>query len=217
MGTHSSTGSYDNSGDNLTRKQVAALASELEADCSKGFLVGVTSAGANIAAAVSHLAHDEEVSPPLTGVFLTIPNCLPHDAVPDKYRDKYGSFAESKDYVAGNPEAMLEVMDEYLLAVTEKSAELSATRTAYYQGDRSFPLCAPFNWPSGHKDLPRTYIQVCGMDPLRDEGLLYEYVLRTEVRVQTKLDFYPGMPHGCWVLYPPLETAKKATANAVKD
>ena len=32
--------------------------------------------------------------------------------------------------------------------------------------------------PDGHKDNPPVYFQVCGLDPLRDEALIYEKVLR---------------------------------------
>lgn len=42
-------------------------------------------------------------------------------------------------------------------------------------GDISNPLFVPFHWGNmerGHKDLPRAYFQVCGLDPLRDEGAM---------------------------------------------
>ncbi|KAB2579797.1 hypothetical protein BFW01_g4717 [Lasiodiplodia theobromae] len=177
-------------------KWVVANASQLGADPSSRFLVGGSSAGANIAAVVSHLARDERVGPPLTGVFLSIPNTLPEGAVPDKYRDRYRSREESKSYELTDATSMLEAM-------------------SLYQGDDASPLYAPFNWPSGHAGLPRTYLVVCGMDPLRDEGLLYEYVLRTEGQVETKMDFYPGMPHGFWAVHPQFEASKKACADIV--
>jgi len=36
---------------------------------------------------------------------------------------------------------------------------------------------------------------------LRDEGLIYEQVLK-ENGVGTKLDIFPGLPHGFWSWYP---------------
>jgi acetyl esterase/lipase len=53
-----------------------------------------------------------------------------------------------------------------------------------------------------HKDLPPAYFQVCGADPLRDEGLIYEMVLREDCRIKTKLDIFPGLPHGFWTWWP---------------
>ena len=44
--------------------------------------------------------------------------------------------------------------------------------------------------------------QVCGADPIRDEGLLYETLLREEGGVKTKLDLYRGLPHAFWGSFP---------------
>lgn len=56
-------------------------------------------------------------------------------------------------------------------------------------------------WPTGHEGLPPTYVCVCGADPLRDEGLLYEKVLREDAGVPTKLSAFPGLPHGFWAIF----------------
>lgn len=59
-----------------------------------------------------------------------------------------------------------------------------------------------------HEDLPPAYFQVCGADPLRDEGLIYEHVLREEAGVKTRLDVFPGLPHGFWSWFPQAEFSK---------
>lgn len=54
---------------------------------------------------------------------------------------------------------------------------------ASYNPDRTSPLYSPLINPNGHKHLPPTYFQICGIDPLRDEGLIYERELREECGV----------------------------------
>ena len=57
-------------------KWAAANASALQADPKKGFLVGGVSAGANFAGVLAYLCRDEGLSPPITGLWLSIPCCL---------------------------------------------------------------------------------------------------------------------------------------------
>ena len=47
------------------------------------------------------------------------------------------------------------------------------------------------------KQLPRCCFQVCGMDMLRDNSLMFEDILKTN-GVATSLDIYPGAPHIFW-------------------
>lgn len=64
---------------------------------TKGFLLGGTSAGANFTAGISHLARDEGLAPPLSGlIFLAGSFCHP-DARPEKYRDRILSVDEIDD------------------------------------------------------------------------------------------------------------------------
>lgn len=56
---------------------------------------------------------------------------------------------------------------------------------------------------------------VSGMDPLRDEALIYEQVLREDYGIMTKLKMYPGTPHGFYNFFPSTNLAKKYQKDAV--
>jgi len=55
------------------------------------------------------------------------------------------------------------------------------------QPDVSSPLWSPVNASSGLEGLPPVYLQACGLDPLRDDALIYEKILNA-AGVKTKLD-----------------------------
>ncbi|KAF9269814.1 hypothetical protein L218DRAFT_850146, partial [Marasmius fiardii PR-910] len=46
-----------------------------------------------------------------------------------------------------------------------------------------------------HFTTPPAFSQICGLDPLCDEGFLYQKVLK-EAGVPTKLEVYPGVSPG---------------------
>ncbi|KAF2464453.1 alpha/beta-hydrolase [Lindgomyces ingoldianus] len=168
---------------------VGQNAAKLGAEPFKGFIVGGSSAGANLTAVATHEAADAKLSPPITGVWLQVP-CLVHsDAVPEQYKAHYNSYEEFKDAMVLDRKAM------------------NLIYTDNYKPD---PKSLLFNTllRSGHKSQPPTYFQVCGMDPLRDEGLIYEYALRKD-GVPTKLDIYPGIPHSGLDFMPFLSQSKK--------
>ncbi|ORY10365.1 Alpha/Beta hydrolase protein [Clohesyomyces aquaticus] len=173
---------------------IAENAAQLGADPTKGFIVGGSSAGANLAAVVSHEAVDSKLSPPLTGVWLNIPLLVHRDAVPDKYKQHYNSYEDMKDAM---------ILDRKALDFIYKE----------YNADPSSPLMSPLIWPTGHKGQPATYFQICGQDPLRDEGLIYEHILREECGVPTKVQLYPGIPHGGLSFLPMLSHAKQSPAD----
>ncbi|KAI0367354.1 hypothetical protein BV20DRAFT_1123505 [Pilatotrama ljubarskyi] len=69
---------------------------------------------------------------------------------------------------------------------------------------RVSPLLAP-----SHAALPPPYVQVFGLDPLRDEGQLYSRLLReagVDVQLHTR---YPGCPHGFNMVFPEAKAAVK--------
>ncbi|KAJ7495200.1 hypothetical protein FB451DRAFT_1020178, partial [Mycena latifolia] len=59
-----------------------------------------------------------------------------------------------------------------------------------------------------HAGVAPAHRQVAGLDPLRDEGLLYERVLR-ESGVKPKLDIYLGVPHAFYAAFPQLSASRK--------
>jgi acetyl esterase/lipase len=161
------------------------------ADPSKGFLIGGDSiGGGNITAVVSHLARDENLSPPLTGVWLAYPATVAHDAVPETLKPYYTAYEQNLD-----APGML------------KKDSLDFFRRCYAPDPKS-DLYNVLSHSKGHKRLPRTYVQVCGLDPLRDDGLLYERELRQQ-GTETKLDVYAGVPHTFDVVFKHLSLAKQ--------
>jgi acetyl esterase/lipase len=80
-------------------KWAAANASKIGADPTKGFIVGGTSAGGNIAAVAGHLARDEKLSPPVTGLALLIPALTDHylNNIDEKYAKEIVSYEQNRD------------------------------------------------------------------------------------------------------------------------
>lgn len=87
-------------------KWTAANLEELGGNPAKGFLVGGVSAGANFSAVLPHLYRDDKLSPPLTGVFLSIPACIAPDVLPPKYKDVYLSREQNKNAPVLNTASM---------------------------------------------------------------------------------------------------------------
>jgi acetyl esterase/lipase len=79
---------------------------------------------------------------------------------------------------------------------------------AIYEPDPQSPLWDPFNHADGHKGVAKAFFQVGGLDPLRDEAVLYDRVLR-ESGVLTRFQLYEGFGHMFWTNYPELEASKR--------
>ncbi|KAI9877727.1 MAG: hypothetical protein M1830_003002 [Pleopsidium flavum] len=171
-------------------------ASLLGAAPSAGFVVGGVSARGNLAAALAQLAQDENLEPSLTGQWLAIPVLLDQAIVPEKYKDVY--FSQEQNVNA--------------LGLNKKSFDEMA---AYSQPDVHSPLYSPLNSAAPGTGLPPAYIQVCGLDVVRDDALIYEKVLK-EQGVKTRLDVYAGLPHGFWAVFPQLNSSRKAAVDIAK-
>lgn len=174
---------------------LAKNASSIGADPSAGFCLGGVSAGGAITACLAEKSVNEKLSPPLTGIWLCVPStCWPNP--PAGYEDVYLSREQSKN------------------APILNSGDVE-TLLASLKVDSKSPLCSPFNASDPHRGMPRTYLQVDGLDPLRDDALIYDRILK-EHGVETRLDVYPGLPHAHFAFVPTLESSRKAVADIMR-
>ncbi|KAL0933606.1 alpha beta hydrolase fold-3 domain-containing protein [Colletotrichum truncatum] len=160
------------------------------------FIIGGVSAGANLSAVTAQKWISAKRAPNLVGVWLSIPWLLEPEILPEKYADVWLSRDQ-------NAKAL--VVDQETLDVVK----------AFYQPDVSSTDFSPFNDRNAHKGLSPVYLQVCGQDPLRDDGIIYEKVLGDN-GVPTKIDTYQGVPHGFADVLPTFPLAQKYIADTMK-
>ncbi|KAJ6563678.1 Alpha/Beta hydrolase protein [Mycena vulgaris] len=170
-----------------------ALGPDISGSLTSGFMIGGASAGANYAAAIAHRARDDPFFKecPLTGHILQIPALLHPAAYPEKFKAQLLSMEQNKDAP--------------ILSKANFEFFLGCLHVAPSNPEFSSLLLS-------HDNLSPAYIQVAGLDPLRDDGLLYEQVLR-DSGVQTKLDIYPGVPHAFHAAFPQLKASEKWAAD----
>lgn len=173
-------------------------ASEIGADLFSGVIIGGVSAGGNLASVVAHMCNDLGFTPALSGCLLVIPALCYHAAMPPGLKPRNIAWEENRDAPILSTAACEFFIRNY---VPDKE-------------QRKSPFFSPLLWPTGHVGLPPHVIQVCGLDPLRDEGLLFEDEVRG-AGVATKLYTYPGMPHGFWTIFPEIEASKRVFDDAV--
>jgi len=172
-------------------QHISSSAKQLGADPFAGFIVGGESAGAVISACLALQARDSPLEHPLTGAYLSAGSYFNPDDIPSQYKDSYRS---RNDPICINSPML--------------SKPVKAAFDACVQGDYSSSLFKAALWPDGHAGLPRTYLQTCGMDINRDDGIMYADLLGKS-GVQTKLDVYAGCPHCFWQLFPSTTQGKK--------
>jgi versiconal hemiacetal acetate esterase len=192
----------------------------MNADLGRFFTVG-QSAGGNLALAVVRklvtLGRQHEVK----GVASIIPFALHPGGVPTRYLDKYRSFDELADGPVSTKRGMTLFYGQYcvhnyilnhLINVNIEAVQASPTDPDVYV------LTAE---AEELRQFPPTYLAVCGIDPLRDDGLILKDVLEsvgyvlplsfpssgfcvfllsklTSRRVPVQLEFYKGLPHAFW-------------------
>jgi acetyl esterase/lipase len=177
-------------------KWAIANSHDLKATPSRGLVVGGASAGGNLAAVLALKARDENLQPPITGQYLCVPGLLPDTNVPEHLKRLYESRTKN-------------VHDPVLKLSGESRIQNP------YEPDPTSVLWDPFNHPAGHKGAPKAFFQVAGLDPLRDEAVLYDRVLR-EAGVLTRFELYRGYGHMFWTNYPECEESKKFVGDTLR-
>ncbi|GJJ13701.1 hypothetical protein Clacol_007957 [Clathrus columnatus] len=182
---------------------------ELSVNVSKGLIIAGVSSGGNIAAVLTQRSlKDPELKGKVTGQLLLIPTLIAHNAYPEKYKSELLSFDKDEDkYI---------LTKNYAIACSGKKQVLShyTLHEMYHGGlQGTNPEVSPLLSES-FEGLPPTYIQICGLDLLRDEAFLYEKLLK-EAGVPTKVDVYPGLPHGFYASFPHFKASKKQKEDFV--
>ncbi|KAL4783340.1 Alpha/Beta hydrolase protein [Aspergillus varians] len=171
-------------------KWIAQHATLLGADPSTGFIIGGVSAGGHMTCLTAQRAVKEKLSPPLTGLWICIPvTSWTVGGIPEQYR----------------PDWVSRIQNEY--APVLDVADINTAEAAYKPVVTSDNFC-PFAYPDDAHLLPPAYVQIAGLDPLRDDGLIYERYLRDH-GVKTRLQVYPGVPHCHYAFFPELESSRK--------
>lgn len=168
------------------------------ANPSQGFIVAGTSVGGTLAAICTHMARDHGLAPQITGNYLSIMSSVAPDAVPDKHKDHYMSLEQNKD------------------APGLTKATVDALAGEYQADSQDGERYSILNHPKGHHGLPPAVFVVCGLDPMRDDALIYERVMRTEYGVKTKLYMYPGLAHAFWSRFPTIEKTQQFRRDQVE-
>jgi acetyl esterase/lipase len=149
------------------------------------------------------LARDEKLDPPLTGVYLCVPALLNPAHVPEKYRSEYISWSENThDPVLKNSGGPRDTVYKGLQEVVGYDPESPLFDSTYSS--------------NGLKDYPPTYFEIAGMDPLRDEGLIFERMLREEYNIPTRLTLHEGFGHMFWMNFPMMSASKKAARTRLE-
>lgn len=168
-----------------------AHAAEWGADpAGAGFIVTGSSSGANLAAALTLMSLDQNLSPPITGQNLVIPHLIPLNTPPPEHAELYLSWDQNATAPFFPRGPCLMLLD-------------------CYKPDTQDWRYTPYAYPGGvPSNQPKTAFQVCGLDPLRDDALIYEKTLRQK-GVETRLWMYEGLPHSGWSAWPGLEVSQR--------
>jgi versiconal hemiacetal acetate esterase len=155
-------------------------ASQFGGDRHRVIIAGVSAGGMVGLALARKIVHNQALSSPLCGIAAIIPQTVHFDNVPEKYKAMYNSYSE---YDTASP-----VIDGRLMRTFFDAAKLDPA------DETAFTLLAV----QDHAKFPPTYLVSCQCDPTRDDTTVLLQALQ-DAGVETKHDFYEGLPHNFWI------------------
>ncbi|KAB8360908.1 hypothetical protein FH972_024641 [Carpinus fangiana] len=203
-----------------TLKLTPGTAVELDEKQGGAFIVGGISAGASISSILSHLVRDagRGLPLPITGLWIGCGSPLPvEELVPDEYKARWLSKTQPEClddillptalakifYDSYKPDFYSPAFAAFIWPDIGETFSIpgfgEVTVGASDEDGKKLPPTA--DRKSGHCDLPRTYLQVCGRDRNRDDALVYAAEISRKAGVPTRVDIYPGLPHCFWGLF----------------
>ncbi|KAF3490743.1 alpha/beta hydrolase fold-3 domain-containing protein [Arthroderma uncinatum] len=172
---------------------------------SVDIIVAGTSAGGQLAAVISQLARDYQSNCPLVRKWRLKGTCLrspvtvygpDKEFIPPIYRDMHESWAQEFEAAGLTREGMKATHDYYTVPDSEKRNPLA------------YPLWGKL------AGLPPTFIQLCGVDILRDDGACYlQGLIRSGVAVRAQT--YVDLPHVASVKAPELKVSQQFDKDSV--
>jgi acetyl esterase/lipase len=177
---------------------IAPKGSEYGFDPAKTYAGGVSAGGGLSIALALHELEEGRGTSRIKGLVLTIPPTCDETVFPRHLvKDGYTSFEQ-------NANAPL----------------LPMARVAMFHGMYKADPKSPYSSPllvedAKLKGFPPTAFHVCGADPLRDGGLLFEEKLRS-AGIKTRMEIYLGFPHA-FMNFPTLVESKKWREKLFED
>jgi acetyl esterase/lipase len=151
-------------------------------------VVGGISAGANLAAALAVMELDHNVKR-TKGLLLAAPLCGPAD---QKFPSGILSPTAASSYTqnANAPVLSRQRVDFFFDSYKATTAG----------DDRYFDVMKLSDEEIRRLGPDRAYFMICGMDPFRDEGIVWRERLSRSGK-ETRMQLYPGLPHGLGLGY----------------
>ncbi|OQD95331.1 hypothetical protein PENSOL_c021G06991 [Penicillium solitum] len=151
---------------------------KLNGDIQRYFVIG-QSAGGHLALALANKLVNLDRQGEVRGIAALVPIAAHPDHIPAEYVDKYRSFKDCANAPMNTARSMNEFFDS--VGASPQDPDFFIINSANFD------------------KFPATYLAVCDVDPIRDDGLIIHDALN-KAGVPTRINHYVGLPHVFWAL-----------------